>query len=126
MRRIEVDASPTGGGGVLYEFGQPVRCFSCVWDAADFTEMAVQVGEPASQTFFEVLALVLAVELWCRGTQSTLILGDNTSALQEALDLKGKGVHASLAHILAVMRCSRSLALAVGHLPRKPTLPLMP
>ena len=61
--------------------------------------------------------MVLAVELWCGRDQPTLLLGDNTAALQESLDLKGKGVQSKLAQVLAVLRCSRSLVLEVGHLP---------
>ena len=116
-RRIEVDASPWGGGAVLLEKGRPVRCFSCRWSPADFTGKKVRIGDPACQTFFEVLALVLAVELWCTGTESTTILGDNVASLQEALDTKGKDLHEDLAQALAILRCTRSLDLAVGHLP---------
>ena len=117
IRRIEVDASPTGGGAVLIEDGRPTRCFACRWAQADFGDRDVRVGLPSSQTFFEVLALTLAVELWCGQGQPTAILGDNTAALQEALSLKGKGPLGDLAQIIAVLRCSRSLALTVGHLP---------
>ena len=116
-RRIEVDASPTGGGAVLIEEGIPTRCFACRWVQEDFGDKDVRVGLPSSQTFFEVLALTLAVELWCGQGQPTAILGDNTAALQEALSLKGKGPLSDLAQVIAVLRCSRSLALTVGHLP---------
>ena len=102
---------------MLFEHDVPKRCFACTWDQADFAGREVWVGEPASQTFFEVLALTLAVELWCGAGQPTAILGDNTAALQEALTLKGKGAVGDLAQVLAVLRCSRTLALTVGHLP---------
>ena len=46
------------------------------------------------------------------------MLGDNVAALQEALDLKGKGTKAPLAQVLAVLLVSRSLqGLTVAHLP---------
>ena len=114
---MEVDASPWGGGGVLYVQDRPVRCFTCTWAAEDFGNMDVEIGSPASQTFFEVLVLVLAVELWAEEGQSSAILGDNTGALQEALDLKGRGVHTKLAQALSIIIVSRSLSLSVGHLP---------
>ena len=79
--------------------------------------MQVEVGACASQTFFEILVLVLAVELWAEGTQPAIILGDNVAALQEALTLKGKGTHAPLSQALSVLLASRSLRLAAGHLP---------
>ena len=102
---------------MLFENGIPTRCFSCAWDPEDFKDKDVWVGLPASQTFFEVLALTVAVDLWCSQGLPTAILGDNTAALQEALTLKGKGAIGELAQILAVLRFSRSLDLTVGHLP---------
>ena len=62
----------------------------------------------------------MAVELWGVSTLPTVILGDNVPALQEALDLKGKGTQAPLAQCLAVLLVSRSLpagGFVVGHLP---------
>ena len=51
-----------------------------------------------------------------------MILGDNTAALQEALDLKGRGPQGDLAQALAILRCARSLNLAVAHLPSEANL----
>ena len=79
--------------------------------------MGVTVGSSCSQTSFEVLALVLAVELWCQPGLPTVILGDNLGALQEALDLRGKRLHRPLAQALAVLRSRRSLDITVAHLP---------
>ena len=75
------------------------------------------MGSSSAQTFFEVLVLVLAVELWCDGSRPVAILGDNTGALQEALDLKGRGVQAPLSQALSILIIARSLHLSVGHLP---------
>ena len=73
--------------------------------------------QPSSQTYFEVLAAVLAIELWCDSVSPTLLLGDNTAALQEVLDLRGASGHSDLAQALAIIRCSRTLELSVAHLP---------
>ena len=116
-RRIEFDASPWGGGGVLFENDVPVRCFACTWKAKDFTGLDVEIGNPASQTFFEVCAAVLAIDLWCVSTAPTMVVGDNTAALQEVLNLKGSKVHERLAQALAIIRCARTLTLSVAHLP---------
>ena len=75
------------------------------------------MGSSASQTFFEVLVLILAVELWGDATRPTLVLGDNVAALQEAISLKGKGGQAPLSQALSVLLVSRSLHIAAGHLP---------
>ena len=91
-RRIEVDASPWGGGAVLFENGRPTRCFACRWQQHSLDNKKIKVGEPAAQTFFEILALVLAVERWCpAGAPPTVVWGDKTAALQEAIDMRGKG-----------------------------------
>ena len=72
-RRMEIDASPWGGGGVLIEDGHPVRYFACAWLEEDFVGMNVDVGSSAAQTFFEVLVLVLAVELWGDGARPSVL-----------------------------------------------------
>ena len=116
-RRIEVDASPWGGGAVLYVGDRPVQCFSCRWRKRDFRDKAVEIGQPASQTYFEVLALVLATELWCTDSTPTEILGDNVAALQTALTLKGRGEQLRIIQALAVIRSARCLDIRVAHLP---------
>ena len=116
-RRIEVDASPWGGGAVLFKDGRPIRCFACRWRRRDFTATGVEVGQPASQTYFEILALVLALELWCLDSTPVTLFGDNTAALQCALALKGKGEQLRLMQALAVIRNARSMDLEVAHLP---------
>ena len=97
--------------------GKPVRCFCCAWEAGEFQGMDVEVGSSASQTFFEILVLVLAIELWALSVQPTAVLGDNVAALQEAISMKGKGLHAPLSQALAVLIVSRTLRLSAGHLP---------
>ena len=79
--------------------------------------MKAAIGDCAAQTFFEVVALVMAVELWCKDAAPTAILGDNVASLQEAIDMKGWALHQLPSQVLALLRCSRSLVLAVGHLP---------
>ena len=100
---------------MVYEGDRPTRCFE--WVPADFAGLDVQIGSPAAQTFFEVVVLVLAVELWGDGVRPAAILGDSVSALQEVLNLKGKGLHAPVSQALSRLLISRSLSLTVGHLP---------
>ena len=116
VRRIEFDASPWGGGGVLFEHDVPVRCFACRWRAKDFKDKGVEIGSPAFQTFFELLTATLAIEMWCLSVP-TVLVGDNTAALQEILSLKGAKGHEELAQVVAILRCARSLSLGVAHLP---------
>ena len=60
---------------------------------------------------------MLAVELWGDTSKPAVILGDNLPALQEAVDLKGKGSLEPLSQALAVVVAARSLTLTVAHLP---------
>ena len=77
----------------------------------------MEIGEPASQTYFEVLALVLAAELWCLDSTPMTVYGDNTAALQAALPLSGRGEQLRLVQALAVIRSARTLDIRVAHLP---------
>ena len=78
---------------------------------------ASQWGDTAFQTYFEVLAFIMAVERWCDGSSVTAVFGDNVGALQEALELRGKGSLLELAQLLAILRGARTLDIEVAHLP---------
>ena len=109
-------------GAVLFENGLPTRCFSFAWRQRDFDgnwrspRMNVKVGKSSSQTFFETLVVLMALELWCQDSSPTVVLGDNLAALQDTLALKGKGPQEKVARAMAVLRCSRTLHIAVAHL----------
>ena len=119
---MEIDASPWGGGGILFENDVATRYFACTWSQDDFEGRKVDIGSSASQTFFETLVMILALELWGQTLRPTVVLGDSTAALQEALSLRGKGIQAELAQALPVLVVSRSLSIAVGHLPAEANL----
>ena len=100
--------------------GVTTRCFAVAWDRALIAKIEpeeVTVGHCGSQTFFETLVMLMAVELWGDSSHNTVILGDNTAALDEAINLKGKGTRGPLSQILAVLIVARTLHLTVGHLP---------
>ena len=102
---------------VIFDHDRPVACFGIRWRTRDFQDKAVEIGQSASQTYFEVLALVLATELWATGSAPICILGDNLAALQSALTLKGRGEQLLLFQALAVIRSARCLDMRVAHLP---------
>ena len=66
----------------------------CVWDAKLCTRLHAEVGDPAFQTMWEFLTLLLAVDAWApRNSALALrVRGDNTGALQDALRMKGRGM----------------------------------
>ena len=117
LRRIEIDASPWGGGGVLYEHNEPVSYYACRWRLADVQGMDVDIGESRSQTFWECAALLLGLILWARPSEPLAVLGDNTAALQEAIEVKGRRQLFHVSRELAVRRARHHWLLEVGHLP---------
>ena len=120
--RMEIDASPWGGGGILFEDNVATRYFACTWSPTDFEGRNVVIGSSAAQTFFETLVMILALELWGQTLHPTVVLGDSTAALQEALSLRGKGLQEDVAQALSVLVVSRSLSISVGHLPAEANL----
>ena len=94
----------------------PRSFFSQEWQQADFESIGIKVGDCGAQTFMEVWVLVLAIELWARQAKPFVFLGDNTSALQEAITLRGRDSLAGPSQIIAVLDCRRSLCLQVAHL----------
>ena len=116
---VEFDASPWGGGAVLKRNGVAHEYFAVTWDAADIPDDEVRTGEPKFQSFWEFLTLLLALIQWggCFVQESITILGDNTAALQNALDLKGKGLMLAVARELAWRKARHRWAFIVAHLP---------
>ena len=61
---ISVDASPWGLGGVLMANGTPVAWFADWLHNEDVTILAARRADPAFQTAWEALAILVAVRLW--------------------------------------------------------------
>ena len=117
---LEFDASPWGGGAVLWKEGRPVEWWSVVWDPDQVRPISrhISVGEEAWQTFWELLALALAVDMWATPFTPLSILGDNTGALQIALTGGGKTPEMlAISRELAWRKARRNLQLGAGHLP---------
>ena len=115
----QFDASPWGGGATLSE-GDVIKEFFVVsWREADASHLGVHPGSPKWQSFWELATLLLCLDAWgSRFVEHSLeILGDNTSALQDALDLKGRGPMLALAREIALRNAQRNLSYVVGHLP---------
>lgn len=60
---IVVDASPWGGGAILYEHDCPVQLLSLVWSASDEHHTGAKIGEAGSQALWECYMVLRA--LWC-------------------------------------------------------------
>jgi len=117
--RVEVDASPWGGGAALYLKGRPAEYFDIRWDESTARRLRAPIGEPCGQTSWELLAILLALCKW--GTrfaqQGVIILGDNIASLEAALSLKGRSALAMIGRELAWRRARFAWRYHVGHLP---------
>ena len=117
--RIEVDASPWGGGAVLILKGRISEWWALAWTAADAKHLKTEIGNPAGQTSWELLAVFLCLVLWGAAHRGPgiALLGDNLSSLEAALHLKGRGPLAQIARELSWRRAREGWRYAVGHLP---------
>ena len=117
---IEFDASPWGGGAVLWREGSPVEWWSVRWDPDMVRPISSRIttGDEAWQSFWELLALALAVDAWAIPFTPLAIIGDNTGALEIAINGGGKTPPMlALSREIAWRRARRNLLLGGGHLP---------
>ena len=117
---IEFDASPFGGGAVLKNpIGNIERYFAVVWDGSEAVHLDVRTGEAAFQTFWEFCTLLLSMVVWGKFfTEHTVVIyGDNTAALANALNLKGRGVLLHVAREIAWRQAKRGWKFETAHLP---------
>ena len=115
---IIFDASPWGGGAVLYEGTRPTA-----WMTADWTEdlcdrLQVVRGQSAYLAFFEAYTVVASLARWCTpgGRREVAVVGDNIAALTVALSRRGRGDLGRLCRELALRQARQDLCIAVGHL----------
>ena len=116
---IQFDASTTGGGAVLRNNYRIIEYMVVKWEAVHGAVLEVVPGESRFQTFWEFLALLLALMLWGNNfvNEQVAVLGDNIGSLQNALDLKGKGILAAVARELAWRKARLGWQFSTGHVP---------
>jgi len=116
---IKCDASPWGGGAVLYEEGQPREFLVLQWSATVAEHLHVTIGEPHGQTMWEYLIIYVSLLCWgsrCRH-HGVAIMGDNLSALSGTLNLKGKSHLTKITREIAWRKCRLGWRFSTGHLP---------
>ena len=116
---IQFDASIWGGGAILKFNNVVVEYWYCAWTTKEVARLGVQAAKTKHQTFWETLTVLMSLMLW--GDRSPgaaiLIVGDNTAALQNTLDLKGKDSLLSIAREVAWRKARYNWVFEVGHLP---------
>ena len=91
---IDVDASPWGFGGALYEDGQLTRYFGDAISDDDRDRFGIDIGNAKDQSLLETMALLIAIRLWLpqvRGHLWTVrVRSDSTAALGAAVRLRSR------------------------------------
>ena len=92
---ILVDASPWGLGGVLFFHLRPVAFFHTPLRQEWLDQFELEIGDPAGQAVWELLALLTACRGWLTGIQSgrkatAQVKSDSEAALGAALKLGSK------------------------------------
>jgi len=116
---IHVDASPWGGGAVLFEDGVATEVFIMTWTSLDEKQLKVKIGDPAGQTAFEYYAILLTLIIFATRFRDTglAILSDNIAAVNGAITLKGKNNLTIVTRELAWRKVRYGWRFAAAHLP---------
>jgi len=82
-------------------------------------QTGAQIGQPASQTFFEFMTLLVALLIWGDASPGAVlqILGDNMDAFQQSLQMRGRGAMLAVSREFACRRARFNWKFAVAHLP---------
>jgi hypothetical protein len=89
---IRTDASPFGYGAILFRKGQPISWLAEAWTQQDCRVLKAEVGDPAWQAEWELLAVLIAVDTWLprlHGQVACLVQTDPLAALYDIA--KGAG-----------------------------------
>ena len=86
---ISFDASPWGGGGVLWQAGTAVAYTHFVWETHTLETLGASLGDCRYQTAYEFATLFMVAEAFSKVLAETgaMIKGDNLGALSVALKL---------------------------------------
>ena len=119
LARRNSPAGRLGGGAVLRNGTAAYEFFAVQWDEQDVKHLDVFTGLPKYQSFWEFLTLLLALIAWGHFflQEAVTVLGDNTAALQNAIDMKGRRSMLAVARELAWRRAKFDWKFVVAHLP---------
>ena len=109
---LVTDACPWGIGGVLYKNGEPRRWFSSPLAPEVLRKFKASAGDPAFNTAWEALALLVALRLWLTGCPRNIavrVKSDNVGALRMLLNLT------SQSDTMAIIAREVALDVAAGN-----------
>ena len=111
------DACPWGWGAVLTTHCVPTAWAAGTWDTTTLKRFDARTGDPAWQTFWEVLACLLTLEMWAPVETPFILWGDNIGALQNTASLKGRGALIAISQEIAWRQSARRWAAMPLHQP---------
>ena len=113
------DASPWGGGGILWRAAEPVEYFVVTWDSAILALFEAEAGVSRWQSLWEFVTLLVCLLLWGRHAVDHVltIQGDNIAALQDGLAMKGRGHMLDVAREIAWRKARYSWTFTTAHIP---------
>jgi len=117
--RVEFDASPWGGGAVLYRQDAATEYLELAWTPQLAHHLGEKIGQPGGQSTWEFLTLFLVLMVWGSEFKEAglAIAGDSTAALSSALRLRGRGGMNKISRELSWRKIRLSWRFVVGHLP---------
>ena len=115
---FQFDASPWGAGAVLKRNNAILEYWHCTWNLQSVAHLGVATGQAKFQIFWEFLALLLCLIIWSKHAERNpvLLVGDSKTALQDAIDFKGKRSMLAVARELAWHTARKGWTSKVGHL----------
>ena len=116
---VTFDASPWGGGAVLFRVGRPVAWCRVQWCQAEEKVFKARIGESAFQSLWEFIMLLHVLVAWADDfiEDGLDVAGDNISSLEAGINLSGKGPLHIVAKEISWRRVRGRWKYRVGHLP---------
>ena len=109
-------------GAVCYGLDNaPMEYFFVQWEADTLQRFHAETGNPALQSLWEFLTLLLVLVCWGQRYtfQTLLIESDNMAALNDAMKLKGRGAMNAVAREMAWRRVALQWHFRTKHLPKE-------
>ena len=120
LPRISFDASPWGGGGVLWSQGRAIWYTHFTWSPHSLGVLRAELGSCNYQTIFEFFTLFMVCLTFASILENSgaVILGDNLASLNEALNLKSTvPIMNTVARELAWRKIAMKWQYKLEHLP---------
>ena len=90
---MSFDACPWGGDAVFTQSGSVACCAASAWGKPTLGRVPANPGDPAWQAFWECLACLLTLKMWCPSDIPFVFQGGSISAMNHLFQTEGEGAH---------------------------------